>query len=122
MKLTVLWVGINQDALVRAAASASKLTGEELVLYPENSRHPSELPGILSTLLGKQVVTNSENLVNLIGEAINLKKLSPEFVIIKKVDPDLTVEMFNYSVDGYLVNWPYGFFSCGSIRNIQIES
>jgi len=59
--------------------------------------------------------THSETIVNYLGGAIArglLKKEDVSVVLFEKVigDSHTTVRNCNYDNDGYLENWPYGFF------------
>ena len=59
--------------------------------------------------------THSETIVNYFGRAIARGLLKPDDVSVilfeKGVDQSVTkVRNSGYDEDGYLVNWPYGFF------------
>lgn len=61
------------------------------------------------------IETHSDTIVNCLGKSIAKGELSAEAVSVilfdKKPDSNLTtVSNSNYDSDGYLVNWPYGFF------------
>ena len=59
--------------------------------------------------------THSEKIVNYFGKAIAKNKLSPDnvSVILFERNPDsgvTTVKNSTYDSEGFLLNWPYGFF------------
>lgn len=62
------------------------------------------------------IETHSETIVNYFGRAIAKKQLNPEDVSVilfekNAGDSVTTVRNSSYDVDGFLTNWPYGFFS-----------
>lgn len=62
------------------------------------------------------IETHSEMILNKIGELISLDKLDKEDVNVllfnaKQEEMRNYVEFASYSEDGYLLNWPIGFFS-----------
>ena len=62
------------------------------------------------------IETHSEMILNKIGELISLNKLDREDVNVllfnaKQEEMRNYVEFASYSKDGYLLNWPIGFFS-----------
>lgn len=61
------------------------------------------------------IETHSETIVNYFGRAIARKQLKPEDVSVilfekKAGDSITTVQNSSYDMDGFLTNWPYGFF------------
>lgn len=59
--------------------------------------------------------THSETIVNYLGRAIARKQLSKEDVSLilfekKDISPMTTVKTSQYNEEGYLEDWPYGFF------------
>ena len=61
------------------------------------------------------IETHSETIVNYFGRAISRKQLKPEdvsLIMFEKHAGDsvTTVRNSSYDVDGFLTNWPYGFF------------
>lgn len=62
------------------------------------------------------IETHSETIVNYFGRAIARKQLKPEDVSVilfekRAGDSTTTVQNSSYDMDGYLTNWPYGFFA-----------
>ncbi len=60
--------------------------------------------------------THSETIVNYLGKAVAMKKLNPEDVSIILFEKNqqtgvTTVRNSSYDNEGYLENWPYGFFN-----------
>ena len=61
------------------------------------------------------IETHSDVIINKIGQQIDLKKFDPHDVNVVLFNAmneglDNYVESTYYSEDGYIVNWPYGFF------------
>ena len=61
------------------------------------------------------IETHSETIVNYFGRAIARELLNPNDISVilfeKETDQSVTtVRNSNYDADGFLTNWPYGFF------------
>lgn len=62
------------------------------------------------------IETHSEVLLNKIGELVAFEKIAPEDISVvlfnaKQEDMENEVELAKYSEDGFLTNWPIGFFA-----------
>lgn len=90
--------------------------------FPENSLHPAEFVKIIPNLLqfesSTYIFTNSDVLVGHIGEMIDKGKANPEDfeIVILSYNEDNTntkseKKTIKYDEKGYLINFPYGFFS-----------
>lgn len=106
-----------------------------VIEQPELHLHPAHQALLADALVGEQkksqdkqkiapsiqfvVETHSEAMVNRLGELISERKISQSDVQILIFDPDIddyrctVVRIAEFSEDGTLKNWPYGFFQPG---------
>lgn len=125
--ISIIWNALYQ----RKGIMFSRRSVPMLVVMeqPELHLHP-RMQGLFADMLVKVVQdakkknvdlriiieTHSETIINRIGEAISKDQFDKEDVNVYLFNAqnegfDKSIETSNYSSDGYLINWPYGFFS-----------
>ena len=63
--------------------------------------------------------THSETKINRLGNLVYKNKISEEninIVIFEKKEEETKVEISRFNKDGYLENWPIGFFAVDDIK------
>lgn len=123
---TQLWyiaAGIREDKNVRARRPLNDMPKTIVIEQPELHLHPAlqaKLMDIIAKIAAEGricfvIETHSETMVNRIGTLIDRKKISHEDVGIiifnKKFGDDETqISKSSFDNEGYLENWPVGFF------------
>lgn len=84
-------------------------------LYPETGLHPSKhMARITDLLVGNRdtrvIGTHSDAIINGVGLLIHDGKIDHRAVEVHVVESD-GVRVATYGPNGYLVNWPFGFFA-----------
>ena len=130
--LVNIWKCLYKDALPVSSDRNLWKKQEHIIAIeqPELHLHP-RMQAKLGVLLAKVIKeeaqssqdkfcfiieTHSEVLLNKIGELVAFEKIAPEDISVvlfnaKQEDMDNEVELAKYSEDGFLTNWPIGFFA-----------
>ncbi len=108
--LLPLVVAIEQPELHLHPAVQAKLTKAFIASIKLAQKHGYQLQLLLET--------HSETIVNYLGKAISKGEITPEevsIILFEKKDNEsvTTVKKSCYDKDGYLKDWPYGFFYAG---------
>jgi predicted ATPase len=106
-KTTPLVIAIEQPELHLHPAIQAKLAKAFIACIDLARKNNRELQLIIET--------HSETIVNYFGRAISRKQLKPNDVSViifekKAGNNTTTVQNSSYDEDGFLTNWPYGFF------------
>ena len=102
--------------LIYLCTDTNKLESLDLDIYfPETKLHPRYVWNLVPSLLGKSLCTHSAILVNRIGHMIADKLIDCSSVEVYLIEYDDIKEewyttKFTFDEDGYLLNWPLGFF------------
>lgn len=130
--LVNIWKCLYKDALPVSSDRNLWKKQEHIIAIeqPELHLHP-RMQAKLGVLLAKVIKedaqrsqdkfcfiieTHSEVLLNKIGELVAFEKIAPEDISVvlfnaKQEDMENEVELAKYSEDGFLTNWPIGFFA-----------
>ena len=122
--ITELWLIVNKKI-----EKTKKVPVVFAIEQPELHLHP-ELQARLIDVIAKiaknkkdkiQFIleTHSETMINRLGNLIYKNKISENninIVIFEKKEEDTKVEISKFNKDGYLENWPIGFFSVDDIK------
>lgn len=131
--LGAVWWGANErrrrhDPFMRHLHSIANFIAIE---QPELHLHPAHQARLadtfVSALSAKQrfkdetrflIETHSESLINRLGELVEQKKISADDIAIVVFEgsdgegtQDANIRMAHYNSEGYLEDWPHGFFS-----------
>lgn len=132
--LASIWRAVNDHNVIKLSNRSRGLTSSNehiiVIEQPELHLHPRFISNFAEMLVkviyfakrDKEdlkiiVETHSETLINKIGELIGLNThISKDDVNVLLFNARLEgmesyISISRFSVDGYLVNWPYGFFS-----------
>lgn len=104
---------------IKTLISLTAIEQPELHLHPQLQAQLADVFAFLSQQKSSPrllIETHSETIINRLGQLIELKKLSPDEVQVVLFEADdkepgcNKVRLAHYHQDGYLVDWPYGFF------------
>jgi predicted ATPase len=98
--------------IIYLSEDSDQLTSLQLYAYfPEATLHPRKAVKLIPELIGKSFCTHSEAIVNQFGYLIANGTVKSEDVEIRLVsEEDGTVTICSYDDEGYLIDWPLGFF------------
>lgn len=103
---TVVYLSYFTEFLERV-----KKLDDSVVAFPETKLHPREVSKLVPSLISKTIVTHSEVIVNCLGEMIDKGVIDCKDVEIRILSGGGIESVYLFDKDGYLVDWPYGFFS-----------
>jgi hypothetical protein len=103
-----------------------KLPIDQRLRCPEMGLHPVEfarlIPELLTQKSSTHIITHSETLINYIGYMIFHGKYNAEDFLVQILNDNEDTTVCVYDQKGYLVNWPYGFFSFHEVVEQSLQN